>query len=122
MATRWYYRNIERRTSRQKSQLKSTLQFRKYIVLQGFIVVGFDMKCAFLFAWGDAMQYEIVLNERTIKTVERLLSKNRDVILRSNNGEEVHLKPDRGRVKVFSTSMKLEYVQEQKEEKQWEDG
>lgn len=68
------------------------------------------------------MQYEIVLNERTIKTVERLLSKNRDVILRSNNGEEVHLKPDRGRVKVLSASMKLEYVQEQKEEKQWEDG
>lgn len=61
------------------------------------------------------MQYEIVLDEKTIKTVERLLSKNRDVILRSENGEEVHMKPDRGRVKVLSTSMKLEYVQERTE-------
>lgn len=61
------------------------------------------------------MQYEIVLDEKTIKTAERLLSKNRDVILRSENGEEVHMKPDRGRVKVLSASMKLEYVQERKE-------
>lgn len=60
------------------------------------------------------MQYEIVLDEKTIKTVERLLSKNRDVILRSENGEEVHMKHDRGRVKVLSASMKLEYVQERK--------
>lgn len=60
------------------------------------------------------MQYKITLSEKTIRTIERLLSKDRDVILRSNNGEEVHLKPDRGRVKVLSTSMKLEYVQERK--------
>lgn len=61
------------------------------------------------------MNSGIVLEQQTIRTIERLLSKKRDVVLRSTYGEEVHLKEDRGRVKVLSASMKLEYVQERKD-------